>query len=68
METAGPLHHLAAANVSEMVVEGNLHALQAGIDRWRSVSPYFMVWEAGGGRKWEGGSGRNNGCRAKLVL
>jgi hypothetical protein len=42
-----PLHHLAAANVSEKVLRRYLHALQAGIDRWRSVSPYFMVGEVG---------------------
>jgi hypothetical protein len=48
-----PLHHLAVANVSEKVLGGNLHALQAGIDLWRSVSPYFMVREVGEVESWE---------------
>lgn len=41
-----PLHHNAVMAVSEEELydcEGDLHALHAGIDRWRSVSPYFMV-------------------------
>jgi hypothetical protein len=63
-----PLHHLAAANVSEKVLRGYLHALQAGIDRWRSVSPYFMVEEVGGVRSWVSGGLWNNGCGTKLIL
>lgn len=42
-----PLHHLAGVRVRERGLEMDLHALQAGIERWRRVSPYFMV---GGGR------------------
>jgi hypothetical protein len=43
-----PLHHLAALNTRGNGMEGYSHALQAGIERWRRVSPYFMV---GGGRR-----------------
>jgi hypothetical protein len=63
-----PLHRLAAANVSEKVLRGNLHALQAGIDRWRSVSPYFMVREVGEVESWESGGLWNNGRGTKLLL
>jgi hypothetical protein len=63
-----PLHHLAVANVSEKMLRGCLHALQAGIDRWRSVSPYFMVREVGEVESWESGGLWNNGCGTKLVL
>lgn len=40
------LHHLAGVDMRRKRLEGDLHALQAGIERWRRVSPYFMV---GGG-------------------
>jgi hypothetical protein len=66
-----PLHCLTAVSLRGDALDVDLHALQAGIERWRSVSPYFMV---GGerlveaSRKWEAGFGGNNGGRAKLVL
>lgn len=59
-----PLHHLAGVKLRTKDLEEDLHALQAGIERWRRVSPYFMVeggWEVGEGGSWKAGMGRNNG-------
>jgi hypothetical protein len=61
-----PLHHLAGVYARSKGLEEDLHALQAGIERWRRVSPYFMVgggWLVVEGGRWEAGSGRNNGIR-----
>ena len=41
-----PLHHLAGVDMRKKDLGEDVHALQAGIERWRRVSPYFMV---GGG-------------------
>jgi hypothetical protein len=47
-------------------LEEDLHALQAGIERWRRVSPYFMVGGGrlvGEGKSRKAGMGRNNEAR-----
>jgi hypothetical protein len=62
-----PLHHLAGVYARSKGLEEDLHALQAGIERWRRVSPYFMAggggWEVGEGRRWKAGMGRNSEAR-----
>ena len=71
VEDDEPLHHLAALKTGGKGLEVDLHALQAGIERCRSVSPYFMV---GGGRLVKAEEtgmpdlAGDNGGRAKVVL